>query len=117
MTSYNEHISSLNNPSFNAIRKLAVGELSHLSRAQKDNLYYQLKRGTALLNSHEQMCMYLYSFGKMHQAKLQDAFKNIPDSVFNEKLEVIDWGCGQAIGTTCLFDHLKAKGFAKTSRP
>ena len=49
----------------------------------------------------------------MHQAKLQDAFKNIPDSVFNEKLEVIDWGCGQAIGTTCLFDHLKAKGFAK----
>lgn len=113
MTNYIEHIRSLENPSFSAIRKIAVGELAHLSREEKDNLYYQLKRGTALLNSHEQMCMYLRAYGPMHRAKLVDAFNNIPDSVFNDKLEVIDWGCGQAIGTLCLLDHLMAKGFMK----
>jgi len=111
VSSYSEHIKSLENPSFSAIRKIAVDELSHLSRVERDNLHNQLNRGIALLDTHEQMCMYLRSFGPMHQAKLQDAFKNIPDSVFTDKLEVIDWGCGQAIGATCLFDYLSSKNF------
>jgi hypothetical protein len=47
----------------------------------------------------------------MHQAKLQDAFKRLPDSLFSDGFEIVDWGCGQGLGTINLFDYLAVKGF------
>ena len=49
----------------------------------------------------------------MHQAKLQQAY----DAVFSnnhlpltgQSIEIIDYGCGQGIGTICLIDYIKAK--------
>jgi len=108
--SYQSQISSLVNPSFTAIRKIAIDELSHLPTSVKDDLWRQLNRGTAILETHEQMCQYLFSFGNMHQAKLLDAFKQLPLDILNSEIEVIDWGCGQGIGTLVLLDHLRQNG-------
>lgn len=109
---YNEQISTLKNPSFNSIRSIANRQIASLTKLEKDRLWNSLKRGTALLDSHEQMCQYLFSYGPMHQAKLLDALGKIEDSVFENDLEIIDWGCGQALGTINLYDYLKIKGLA-----
>lgn len=108
--SYQSQISSIVNPSFAAIRKIAIDELSHLPSSAKEELWRQLNRGTAILETHEQMCQYLSSFGNMHQAKLLDAFKQLPLDLLNSEIEVIDWGCGQGIGTLVLLDHLRQSG-------
>lgn len=42
----------------------------------------------------------------MHSAKLLRAYKNIPDSVFNNDISVIDWGCGQGLATLLLQEYL-----------
>lgn len=110
--SYAEHILALADPSFREIRVIANQQIAHLPYTEKNRLYRELDRGIALLDSHEQMCMYLYSYGNMHQAKLRDAFRKIPETVYQNPLEIVDWGCGQAMGTVNLFDHLKTIGFA-----
>jgi superfamily II DNA helicase RecQ len=107
---YESKIKSLKNISFDTIRSIAINEISHLSRNEKDVLWNGLRRGTALLDSHEHLCMYLFSFGNMHQAKLLDAFQKIPLNDLKDEIDIVDWGCGQAIGTIVLLDFLKAKG-------
>lgn len=107
---YIDDILQLENPSFNEIRRLAVNELKKLPQSVQDEVYYQLKRGTAIIDTHEQLCAYLNSFGPMHQAKLLDSIKQLPQELLNNPFEVIDWGCGQAMGTINLFDILKAQG-------
>jgi superfamily II DNA helicase RecQ len=110
MQNYIDTIQSLVKPSFEKIRKIAVDCIVRLSQDQKDNLFRELDRGIALLNSHEQMCQYLYSFGKMHQAKLLDAFGQLPTNLFSGDYDIVDWGCGQGMGTMNLFDHIESRG-------
>jgi len=45
----------------------------------------------------------------MHEAKIKKALSYIknPNSVFNNKLAVVDWGCGQGLATICFFDFLR----------
>jgi len=110
MESYIQSINQLKAPSFELIKAIASGQIAHLSSAEKDSLWNSLDRGLTLLNSHEQMCQYLHSYGNMHQAKLQDAFAVLPDEVFENGFEIVDWGCGQGMGTINLFDYLNKKG-------
>ena len=104
---YSSKIQSINDISFEAIRKIAITEILGYSNDVRNKLWNDLKRGTALLNTHEQMCQYMLSYGKMHQAKLLDSFKKLDKTTFHNEIEVIDWGCGQAMGTINLFDYLK----------
>ena len=113
MQSYIDQISNLTNPTFQGLRRIANSELSHFSKDEREKLRNSLIRGTAILDSHEQMCQYLYSYGNMHQAKLLDAFKNLPNTFINQPFEIIDWGCGQAMGTVNLFDYMNELGCAK----
>lgn len=112
MNEYITGIENLQNPSFQAIRTLANNSISHLSKSERDRLWSELSRGVALLNTHEHLCQYLWSFGNMHQAKLIDAFKQLPLKIFNNGFEIIDWGCGQGLGTINLFDFIANNGIA-----
>ncbi|TQD38986.1 DEAD/DEAH box helicase [Haloflavibacter putidus] len=107
MLTYQKNVLALENPSFDAIRQLAVAELAEFNSAETDEFYIGLNRGLALLDTHQHLCQYLRSFGNMHKAKLLDAFKNIPNEAFETPFHIIDWGCGQALGTINLFDFLK----------
>ena len=50
----------------------------------------------------------------MHQAKLNVAFENIPSIFFDQPaINIIDYGCGQAIGTMCYAKFLSQKGIAQ----
>jgi len=110
MPNYKDKIASLAPPSFDDIRRIALSEISHYSNTEHTYLWKELKHGTALIKTHDQLCAYLRSFGLMHKAKLVDSIKHLPNELLNQPFEVIDWGCGQAIGTINLFDILNEEG-------
>lgn len=96
--------------SFAAIRNIAVEEISNLSRIEQDTLYEELARGVNVLDDEAHLNMYLSSFGLMHKAKAEEAFKNLPKPIdlFSDEIEIYDWGCGQGTATICLLDYLRA---------
>ncbi|GHT41916.1 hypothetical protein AGMMS49965_12490 [Bacteroidia bacterium] len=108
MKEYVQQINNLINPTFQQIRQIADKSLAHLTQSERDTLWGRLNHGVDLLDSHELMCQYLWSFGKMHEAKIQRALNSIPEpnDVFNNDFSIIDWGCGQGLATVCFFDYL-----------
>lgn len=62
-------------------------------------------RGASILTSEQQLFTYVYSFGNMHKAKLDSAFKFLPSDIVNKPLDIIDWGCGQGLATISFFDN------------
>ena len=113
---YQDKIASLQSPSFDEIRRIAISEIAHLSNAELTRLHKELKRGTALIETHEQLCAYLRLFGKMHKAKLIDSIKRLPQELLSQPFEIVDWGCGQAMGTVNLFDFLNDQGKGSTAK-
>lgn len=109
MQDYINQIQTLSSPSFQQIRRIADKSLSHLSKVERDKLWEQLNHGVDLLDSHELMCQYLWSYGNMHEAKILDAVDYLPKDIFEEDFEIVDWGCGQGIATNCFFDYLKSQ--------
>lgn len=106
---YLQSLSQLATPSFKNIQELAANQIKPLASEIRDRLWAELERGKALLNSHHHLCQYLYSFGNMHEAKLEDALAQVPSDFWQRDFEIIDWGCGQAIGSLKVFDLLRAK--------
>lgn len=97
------------NISFVGMRETATSLLPK-DRTKRNKLYDDLERGIGILDDDDHLNMYLYSFGKMHKAKLDMAFSSMSVSdVFSEEVEIFDWGCGQGVATICLLDFLKDK--------
>lgn len=98
------------NISFLGMRDTAMSLLP-TDKTVMDKLYNDLKRGTDIIDDEVHLNMYLRSFGKMHKAKLDEAFECIqnPAVLFAGDLEVFDWGCGQGTASVCLLDYLQRK--------
>jgi hypothetical protein len=94
-------------PDFFALRDIAVDEYQKIA---DKSVYYSLDKGVRVLTSESQLFAYLYSYGKMHYNKVTSAFKALPDNLNDKCLEIIDWGCGQALASVCFFDYIKEKG-------
>ncbi len=92
--SYIGKIQSLNNPTFQEIRRISNESLSHFSKRERDALWQNLNQGVDLLDSHELMCQYVFSYGNMNEAKIYKALSSIqnPKNVFNTDLAIVDWG-------------------------
>lgn len=111
MQEYINDIKALNSPTFQKIKKIAksnCGKSCPGIYACKP--WNALKHGVDLLNTHEKLCKYLCAYGDMHEAKLRNAINHLPQTLFEHEFEIVDWGCGQGIGSICLLDHLIAKG-------
>lgn len=106
-TYYSTQIKQIKKLNFKSIRSLSIDFAKELTEDLKDRLYGNVLRGASQLQSEAELLMYLYSFGLMHEAKLQYAFKQLPNEFFdNPTIDIIDYGCGQAIGTICYADFL-----------
>ncbi|MBB3840123.1 superfamily II DNA helicase RecQ [Runella defluvii] len=118
MKEYANRIQSLQNPTFQQIRKISNDALSHFSKSERDTFWQNLNQGVDLLDSHELMCQYIFSYGNMHEAKIQKALSSIsnPKEVFKTDIAIIDWGCGQGLATVCFFDFLKSQGIPNNTQ-
>lgn len=118
MKEYGNRIQSLPNPNFQQIRRISNEALSHFSKSERDIFWQNLNQGVDLLDSNELMCQYIFSYGNMHEAKIQKALSSIrnPKEVFNTDIAIVDWGCGQGLATVCFFDFLKSQGIPNNSQ-
>jgi hypothetical protein len=113
-TNYAYKLKYMDNPSFDKVRDLSKRFFLDLPQSVQGELFETLNRGVDLLDSEPQMSTYLHAFGKMHQAKLQYAFGKLPDDFLSQpEIEIIDYGCGQAIGTMCYADFLRENGYVQ----
>ena len=104
----------MENPTFDKVRDLAIRFMRELPKQLQDELYEALNRGVDILDSEPQMVTYLYAFGPMHQAKLNYAFKHLPEEFLAQpEINIIDYGCGQALGTMCYTDFLRESGYSQ----
>ena len=98
------------NFNFSTIRRISTDFVRTLTDEQKNELKSQISRGELILQTDEQLKYYNFSFGLMHQAKLKAAFETCICNNFylpnGENIEIIDYGCGQGIGTIAFLDFL-----------
>lgn len=112
---YQDEISAIQNISFDSIRNIAKTYIMSLPDRDRIDLFNSLNHGVNLLETDAQMKCYLFSFGKMHQAKINEVLENnqvsrqIAIDFHNTDIQIIDWGCGQGLATACLFDYFKKK--------
>jgi len=103
--------------SFDKIMSYTRNLINDLPQQLVDDMYEMLNRGVVQIDTEPQMLVYLYSFGKMHKAKLDCAFAHLPkDFLQQPEINIIDYGCGQAIGTMCYVDFLKEEGIIQNIR-
>lgn len=105
---YIDEISALREVTFDNIRHVACNDIISLPEEKRTEIFNSLNHGVNLLDTDLQMKCYLYSFGKMHQAKIYKALSclKLQDLAAND-FDIVDWGCGQGLATVCFFDYLK----------
>ena len=70
-----------------------------------------LERGTAVIDNDQQCDQYIALYGGLHFHKLYAAFGATNFPYLNRKnVEIIDWGCGQALATCVLIEYLAKMG-------
>lgn len=116
-TNYAYKLKYMVNPTFDKVRDLSTKFYRELPQALQDELFEALNRGIDILDSEPQMTAYLYAFGKMHKAKLNYAFEHLPETFFEiPEINIIDYGCGQAVATMCYADFLRKQGYEQKIR-
>jgi len=86
---YAAHIQSIQNPSFEKIRRYC------------NNLVDD--------NQADEMQEYLAENGKMHKALIYDALEQFLEKLHGKAITLIDWGCGQGIGSMLVLDYIREK--------
>lgn len=104
---YGQNLYQLDNPTFDDIKKISSNYISSIGNP--DELFHQLNRGMKVIDDEKLLYKYLQSFGSKHKTKLYSAYDAIFDKIKSKKLNIIDWGCGQAIATMILLDYAKDK--------
>lgn len=67
----------------------------------------QLNHGVDLLENDEALNCYMSAYGDMHVCKCRAAMQNFPFKDLNGSIEIVDWGCGQGIGSATVIEKLK----------
>lgn len=114
---YTERISSIPNLCMEAIIENCRCNIPERHR-QYPYYHPELNHGLDLLKSEEVLDCYMGAYGEMHHTKCKAALQNLPfppKDIANGSLslEIIDWGCGQGIGTISLIDFLKERHLTK----
>ncbi|NBL00953.1 MAG: DUF4145 domain-containing protein, partial [Erysipelotrichia bacterium] len=76
-----------------------------------DSLYERLARGEAILDSEDLLFKYMVSFGAKHKAKLCNAFDLVVNSLEHQNVNIIDWGCGQALASMVFLEYIRDHRF------
>ena len=116
-TNYAYIIQQIKGLNFSLLRAVSVEFTKRLPAELSSKLYKDIQHGVCQLQSEPELNMYIHALGMMHEAKLHHAFEHLRDDFFdNEEIDIIDYGCGQAIGTICYADFLRKIGKSQNIR-
>lgn len=105
------------NLSFSEIRNTSTTFFTSLPEGVRNELYNNMCHGTIKLDCEPELNAYMYAFGAMHNAKLKDAFSHLSTNFFNEReIDIIDYGCGQAMGCISYADYLRENNHTQNVR-
>lgn len=105
------------NLSFSEIRNTSTAFFTSLPESVRNELYNNMCHGIVKLDCEPELNAYMYAFGAMHNAKLKDAFSHLSTNFFNEReIDIIDYGCGQAMGCISYADYLKQNNHTQNVR-
>jgi len=105
-SAYSQRLREIENPTFESIRDEASKYVESIPNSNQ--IFTRLNRGTKILNNEEELFQYIYSYGTMHQMKLEWAFdKLIKRRNKKGTINIIDWSCGQALATCVFIDYIK----------
>jgi hypothetical protein len=94
----------------------------HMQSLQRSNildantLFEKVKGGLDILTTNDELHQYKFAFDQKHNAKLQSAFSEFIlkigelDIPLIGNLDIIDWGCGQALASFLFLDYLLSSG-------
>ena len=107
ISEYSKEIKQIQNPTFKKIRQVSVDYI--MSIGNPNSLHYQLNQGVTIIQEKELLYKYLFNYVRMHKAKLYSSFNKVIHQLNNQTINIIDWGCGQALATSLLIDYIKEK--------
>lgn len=73
----------------------------------------ELIHGIGLLASEEALNCYMSAYGEMHVGKCRAAMMSFPFDKLTGSIEIVDWGCGQGIGSATLIETLQQRDLLK----
>ena len=116
-TNYSYIVKRMKDVNFRSLRNVSVDFTKRLPEDLSSELYKDIQHGVCQLQSEPELNMYIHALGMMHEAKLQHAFEHLAIDFFSHSsIDIIDYGCGQAIGTICYADFLREKGYSQKVR-
>lgn len=116
-TNYAYTVERMKEINFRSLRSVSVEFTKRLPVELSSELYTNIQHGVCQLQSEPELNMYIHALGLMHEAKLQYAFEHLSDDFTNHQtIDIIDYGCGQAIGTICYADFLRKNGLSQQVR-
>lgn len=69
----------------------------------------ELQHGVNLLASEVALNCYMSAYGDMHATKCRAAMMNFPFNEIQGSIEIVDWGCGQGIGSATIIEVLRQR--------
>lgn len=69
----------------------------------------ELNHGINLLASDVALNCYMSAYGDMHVTKCRAAMMNFPFNDIQGSIEIVDWGCGQGIGSATIIEVLRRR--------
>lgn len=115
ISDYPNQISDLKNVSFENVRAVSVRYINTLkinNPERAEVLLQKINRGNEILTTSEELHQYKYSYDLKHKVKLDFVFKSFLEKTnlftlpFKQTIDIIDWGCGQALGTFLFLEHI-----------
>ncbi|MCD8236684.1 MAG: AAA family ATPase [Prevotellaceae bacterium] len=76
----------------------------------------ELNHGVNLLASDVALNCYMSAYGDMHVTKCRAAMMNFPFNDIQGSIEIVDWGCGQGIGSATIIEILKQRNLLQWLR-
>jgi hypothetical protein len=96
---------------FNSIYEFNIKSLSE--EMGYIEIIQSLENGTAIIDNYDVLLAYIATYGQHHYHKLQISFEALLGAISeNSTIEIIDYGCGQALATFIFIDFLRSKNKA-----
>lgn len=103
MSDFRKKILLLPRITLDAIEEAARDCLPQELRAQPWTI---TQRGAAFYTKEVQLDAYLAAYTEMHKRKLEMAFSHLPQEQIANEINIIDWGCGQGLGSIFFLNYI-----------